>query len=128
MVFDPDGEPMVASHACKGKVRYRYYVSRTRQHKAEGVEAGIRMSAPELEKAVVAQLAALFDDPLALADRTAFNVTPAQMAIRVNFLAPKVMDAILAGDQAATLDARGLLGLTELPLSWAAQVRQLLPS
>ena len=33
-VFDETGEPLVASHASKGKVRYRYYVSRALQHEA----------------------------------------------------------------------------------------------
>lgn len=33
-VFDEAGERLVAAHACKGKVRYRYYVSRSLQHEA----------------------------------------------------------------------------------------------
>lgn len=32
LVMDKDSEPLVASHACQGKVRYRYYVSRALQH------------------------------------------------------------------------------------------------
>jgi hypothetical protein len=47
------------------------------------------------------------------------------MAIRVNFLAPTIVEAIMAGNQPAELDARGLLGLHALPLSWAAQAEQL---
>ncbi len=32
LVCDEAGQPLVSSHACKGKVRYRYYVSKALQH------------------------------------------------------------------------------------------------
>ena len=66
LVFDEDGTPLVASHACKGKLRYRYYVSKALQNGS--TSQGIRMSAPELEKAVSEEVAKAFDQPMLIAD------------------------------------------------------------
>ncbi len=69
-IFDQHGEPLVAAHACKGKVRYRYYVSRSLQHDPDAHPTdGLRIPARELEAAVVTRLAAALDDPLALLAR-----------------------------------------------------------
>ena len=69
-LFDKDGEPLVPVHACKGNVRYRYYVSRALQHHgASGGPNGIRIPARELETYVTELVAGLFDDPAALAGR-----------------------------------------------------------
>ncbi|WBY16387.1 recombinase family protein [Erythrobacteraceae bacterium WH01K] len=66
-VFDEHGEPLVASHACKGKVRYRYYVSRSLQHAGdEHNETGIRIPASELEGAVTKRVAEALRDPITL--------------------------------------------------------------
>lgn len=66
-VFDETGEPLVASHACKGKVRYRYYVSRSLQHAGdEPSETGIRIPARELEGAVTKRAAEALRDPITL--------------------------------------------------------------
>ena len=67
-VIDADGQALVAAHACKGKVRYRYYVSRSLQHEP-GNRDGIRIPALELEGAVVARLAKQLDDPLVLLEQ-----------------------------------------------------------
>lgn len=69
LVFDETGEPLVASHACKGARRYRYYVSRKLQHdSATATPAqGIRIPARELEAAVAQRLAETFADPITLA-------------------------------------------------------------
>ena len=75
LVFDEAGQPLVASHACKGKVRYRYYVSRTLQHEPEANRDGIRIPALELEKAVAEGMAQAFGDPLALAGRLKVELT-----------------------------------------------------
>jgi DNA invertase Pin-like site-specific DNA recombinase len=61
-IVDEAGEPLVSSHACKGKVRYRYYVSQA-LHEATS-EAGMRIPAREIEGVVTERLAALFDDPV----------------------------------------------------------------
>lgn len=66
-VFDETREPLVASHACKGNVRYRYYVSRSLQHAGdEPSETGIRIPARELEGAVTKRVAEALRDPITL--------------------------------------------------------------
>ena len=47
--------------------------------------------------------------------------------VRANFLAPTVVDQILAGAHPAGLDAKRLLALTDLPLCWEEQKRELFP-
>jgi len=69
-VFDHSGEPLVATHACKGKVRYRYYVSRSLQHEPGSKGKTWRIPALELEGAVLTRLAEELDAPLALISRT----------------------------------------------------------
>ena len=80
LLFDEAGDPLVAAHACKGKVRYRYYVSRALQH-AEGNASGrgIRLPAREIEAAVAARLADALDDPLKLAPVASINIAPTQL-------------------------------------------------
>jgi site-specific DNA recombinase len=46
--------------------------------------------------------------------------------VRANFLAPTVVDQILDGAHPASLDAKHLLALTNLPLCWEEQKRELL--
>jgi hypothetical protein len=78
-IFDGAGEPLIATHTTKGgKTRYRYYVSRALHHKTG--EAGMRLAASEVEAAAAAALAGLLEDPLHLAERVHFAVTPAAMA------------------------------------------------
>lgn len=69
-LFDRDGKPLIPVHACKGKVRYRYYVSRTLQHHgATETTTGMRVPARELETHVREIVAGVFDDPATLAAR-----------------------------------------------------------
>jgi DNA invertase Pin-like site-specific DNA recombinase len=68
IVFDEAGEPLIPVHACKGKVRYRYYVSRTLQHgEANECRTGIRIPARELEGVAVELIAQLLNDPPSIA-------------------------------------------------------------
>lgn len=76
-IADETGDPLVVTHACKGKVRYRYYVSRALQH-AEGNGRGIRLPAREIEAAVAARVADALDDPLQLAAAASINIAPTQ--------------------------------------------------
>jgi len=46
--------------------------------------------------------------------------------VRLAILAPRIIEQILAGEQAADLDARTLLRLHSIPLSWAEQERRFL--
>lgn len=69
-LFDHSGEPLVPVHACKGKVRYRYYISRALQHDgATETTNGIRVPAQELERHVTELITGLFDDPATLVAR-----------------------------------------------------------
>jgi DNA invertase Pin-like site-specific DNA recombinase len=79
LVFDEQGQPLVATHACKGKVRYRYYVSKALQDGSHPDLGGIRISALELEKAVAELVAKQFDDPFTLTHKLALHVRPEQL-------------------------------------------------
>jgi site-specific DNA recombinase len=71
LIVDARAEPMLATHASKGGVRYRYYVSRSLQQgqgASEGASGeGLRLPAREVEGAVKERVASLLDDPLLLA-------------------------------------------------------------
>jgi site-specific DNA recombinase len=41
--------------------------------------------------------------------------------IRLNFVAPSIVESILAGNQPAALDAKRLLALRDLALAWPDQ-------
>jgi len=73
-VVDADGIPLLPVHACKGKVRYRYYVSRALHHGE--AETGMRIPARELETAVTRRLAEMLVDGLALITTAALEVAP----------------------------------------------------
>ena len=66
-LVDDRGEPMVAVHACKGKVRYRYYVSRDLHHGGDASKAeGWRLPAREIEPLVRTRIMELLNDPVQL--------------------------------------------------------------
>jgi len=66
-ISDTEGNPLVATHACKGTRRYRYYVSRQLQHGVGDEKAeGIRIPAREIESAVAGRITTAFEQPLAL--------------------------------------------------------------
>jgi site-specific DNA recombinase len=77
-IVGPAGEPLIATHSNKGKVRYRYYVTRDAHHGAQA--GGMRIPAKEIEGLVTTRVAALFEDPLALAERAELEVRPGQIA------------------------------------------------
>ncbi len=77
-VVDGVGIPLVAVHACKGKVRYRYYVSRDLQH--GDATSGIRIPARELEAVVTGRLSELFGDGLDLIATARLDVAPGSLA------------------------------------------------
>jgi hypothetical protein len=45
--------------------------------------------------------------------------------VRLNFLAPGIMDAILAGKQPAYLSAKALLAMPSVAANWAEQARDM---
>jgi DNA invertase Pin-like site-specific DNA recombinase len=77
-IVDEFGEPLVATHANKGKVRHRYYVSHALHH-ARG-DTGMRLPAREIEALVIDRLTQILADPLALASSAAFAITPDRIA------------------------------------------------
>ncbi|MCB2073056.1 MAG: recombinase family protein [Novosphingobium sp.] len=87
LVFDENGEPLVATHASKhmsnsargGKTRYRYYVSRSLQLGSEKEGCGIRMPAQALEEIVCETLAKQFDQPLRLISQAGLEAQPSQL-------------------------------------------------
>ena len=76
-VFDRDGEPLIATHATKGKARYRYYVSQALHHARS--TTGLRIPARELETLVAERLTRLFDNGHALAASAWLDVAPHQL-------------------------------------------------
>jgi len=76
-LYDDRGVPMVATHACKGKVRYRYYVSRDLHHSGDArTSDGWRLPAREIEPLVRARIVALLNDPIELLTRTTNEMPP----------------------------------------------------
>jgi site-specific DNA recombinase len=76
-LFDDRGVPMIATHACKGKVRYRYYVSRDLHHSGDArTSEGWRLPAREIEPLVRARIFALLNDPIELLTRTTNEMPP----------------------------------------------------
>jgi hypothetical protein len=71
-IIDEAGEPLIPAHACKGRVRYRYYVSRALHH--GDAAAGFRIPASEIEALVAQRLQALFADALTLIDQVKLDV------------------------------------------------------
>lgn len=66
-LVDNRGVPMVAVHACKGKVRYRYYVSRDLHLAGDASKTeGWRLPSREIEPLVRARVAELLNDPMEL--------------------------------------------------------------
>jgi site-specific DNA recombinase len=96
-LVDDRGVPMIATHACKGKVRYRYYVSRDLHHSgdARGTE-GWRLPARQIEPLVHARIVALLNDPVELLARSS-----------VEMPSPDELKSIIARGETAAAKARG---------------------
>lgn len=92
-LVDDGGVPMIAVHASKGKVRYRYYVSRDLHYGGDATKSGAwRLPAPEIEPLVRAKVAALLNDPIELFARSGTELP-----------SPEEFEAIMArGKKAAT--------------------------
>lgn len=72
-IVDEAGEPLVATHANKGKVRHRYYVSHALHHGRS--DTGMRLPAREIETLVTQQLIQALADPLRIAAQAGFDLT-----------------------------------------------------
>jgi DNA invertase Pin-like site-specific DNA recombinase len=96
-LFDDRGVPMIATHACKGKVRYRYYVSRDLHHSGDARAAeGWRLPAREIEPLVRTRIVALLDDPIEVLTRIT-NEMPSSDELNVVLRRSKEAAAALAG-------------------------------
>ena len=62
LLFDDAGHPMVATHATKNRVRYRYYVSQPQLRGGSSSGSVSRVPAADIEAAVIAALAVHVDD------------------------------------------------------------------
>lgn len=80
-IVDTSGAPLIASHACKGSRRYRYYVS---QPDAGTGGTKSRIPAREIETIVADCLAKAFDDPIALTATAWLAVEPSAYAAFVD--------------------------------------------
>ena len=77
LLFGPDDQPLIPVHTVKGKVRYRYYVSKAHHHGREEPSANtMRLPAREIEAVVRQELSKLLADPLRLIDRFAVTLQP----------------------------------------------------
>lgn len=74
-VYDAHGSPLIASHACKGSRRYRYYIS-----SPQSCGRTLRIPATELEASVSACLARALANPLELVTNRWADASPAQFA------------------------------------------------
>lgn len=91
---------MVATHACKGKVRYRYYVSRDLHHSGDARSSeGWRVPAREIEPIVRSKIVALLDDPIDLLAQATDEMPPTD---ELNAIVKRSKDAAstLAGPRA----------------------------
>jgi DNA invertase Pin-like site-specific DNA recombinase len=93
-IVDGEDQPLMATHACKGKVRYRYYVSAAAHLKAA---EGMRIPAKELEGAVIARLRDTLGDPLGLVIDLGLALDASKMA-RLHYRARAVTGSL--GDKA----------------------------
>ncbi|MES3090622.1 recombinase family protein [Sphingomonas aerolata] len=77
-ILDGNGDPLVATHATKNKVRHRYYVSRALQQATS--DTGLRIPAREIEALVIERVQRLVRQPLELATMAALDVQVHQVA------------------------------------------------
>lgn len=75
-IVDEAGLPLLATHARKGEVRYRYYVSKALQTGMAAAHEGLRIPAGEIEQAVLQELAHLLSDPLVLVQKLNLSLPP----------------------------------------------------
>jgi site-specific DNA recombinase len=96
-LVDDRGVPMIATHACKGKVRYRYYVSRDLHHSGDARHTeGWRLPARQIEPLVRAKIVALLNDPIALLARS-----------NIEMPSPDELKSIVACGETAATKLRG---------------------
>ncbi|MES2288149.1 MAG: recombinase family protein [Pseudomonadota bacterium] len=101
LIVDGAGDPLVAAHACKGKTRYRYYVSRPLHHNANQAN-GIRLPAREIESAVIERLAEALSDPFALTAAAGLTMAAADL-LQLHERSNLAIARLRSGDRAAII-------------------------
>ena len=81
LLFDAEGEPLIAVHTAKGKLRYRYYVSKARHHHVDACTPALRLPAREIEQVVRRELGSLLADPLRLIERLQVMIPPDKLHV-----------------------------------------------
>jgi DNA invertase Pin-like site-specific DNA recombinase len=77
LLFDTEGEPLIAVHTTKGSRRYRYYVSKDKHHcRGSTSAAPLRLRASEIEQLVRRETWSLLADPAALLDQLGAHASP----------------------------------------------------
>ena len=102
LVHDEAGVPLLATHACKGKHRYRYYVSKDLHHRAGATNHGIRIPAREIEGTVLGTIVEALKDPLALLLSAGHTLLPGQLR-GANAAARNLSEALRAKDRGTLL-------------------------
>lgn len=105
-IVDSSGNPLIATHACKGEVRYRYYVSKALQHEPGSNPSGLRIPAMELEKVISEHLAREARKPLNLVAAAGLQPSPEQMTNLVH-------DALQLAERLAKRDRIAVRQLVE---------------
>jgi len=135
MLFDDAGHPMIATHATKNRVRYRYYVSRPNLRGSASAGSITRVPASDIEAVVIEAVGDNGGSPgIAKADQNLRNILVSKIArieVRKNELAMTLINPVAhdAVDQKsspplATFDAadNGMLLLSwRKPLSKKAR-------
>lgn len=130
LLVDEEGEPLIASHACKpasnkdttnnARRRYRYYVSKplvrdgAAQTKSANTSAW-RIPARAIEQLVIKEITTLFADPLDLADKAKLVLQPADLPrlahgcdVIIDQLKPKPADLLQQLIDRIALSSTGL--------------------
>ncbi len=100
-LLGPEGEPLAAVHANKGKVRYRYYVSRHLQHgtrqaqrTTDGSADGVRIPAKEIEQLVIKALTEKLSDPIAFGQQLGLPFQQPALANRIATNAARLVSTL----------------------------------
>jgi DNA invertase Pin-like site-specific DNA recombinase len=109
-IRDGEGRRLTPSHAAKGSVRYRYYVS-VDDEGEQGSRRPRRIAAGDIEGAVLTGLRALLDDQPALIERLGTMVTDAGSASAIA-VAARALQATMTG--ATTSALRDLVGAIDV--------------
>ena len=80
LLFDSGGDPLIPVHTTKVNIRYRYYVSKSAQHRtAPSGSSVLRLPAKNIERVVCKELSAFLTDPPQLAERCDLKIAPSML-------------------------------------------------